>query len=714
MRHLKLNTKKKRDLMLRITTCFLALFLISNHAHSSNRVALVIGNSSYTNSYLPNPVNDAMDMAAELRRLNFEVSLLTDATQKNMEDAIRAFGKQLNQGSRGLFYYAGHGIQSKGQNYLLPIGSDLSIETDLRYKAVNLGMIMDQMEAARNPVNIVILDACRNNPLQRTFRSSSRGLARLSRTPTGLLLAYATSPGKLALDGTGRNGIYTKHLLEGLKFNAHLPIELMFKEILKGVKNETRGQQIPWVTASLEKDFYFTNKKTAPKKRNNFETNSSEDSFVTVFEFSSDPLKKHKYGAGFFISETGMVATRYKNIHDGGKLYAFDPKTKNFSPAVLVASDPENDIAIIGTALPARLSSEVEFTPTVGTELKSFHTSNGSIIKNTLASVDKEILSHSGQLLRISKSINDSDAIVKDKENRIVGLLATPLTINVDGGAVIVPISTIKKLVPKINITSSNRTKELATFKRLLKAPITKEDQKLAEDWLDKSIDAFDDGSWFEVIRTSDVVLRYNPGSLSAYLNRSGAYINLNFIDKAKADLEKAIIINPSAPIALFNWSIIYQREGKLKASLDYLKRSCTGSFEVACAKLEKMAGHTPDTESQWYQTKALDFFNYGNYHLSTAFASRAIEVNANYAAPYITRSAAMTTLNQPEFGLKDAEKAIQLAPDAAVAYNNKGFALERLGKSIDAYIEYQKGCVIEEKKNPSFIACKNSARIKP
>ena len=137
-----------------------------------SRMALIIGNTAYRQARLLNPVNDATDMAATLNRLGFAVTLLRDADQRTMESAIHTFSRQLRQGGVGLFYFAGHGIQVEGENYLIPIGANLEKETDVRYEAVHVGRVLDGMEDAGNDLNIVILDSCRNNPFARSWRSN--------------------------------------------------------------------------------------------------------------------------------------------------------------------------------------------------------------------------------------------------------------------------------------------------------------------------------------------------------------------------------------------------------------------------------------------------------------------------------------------------------------------------------------------------------------
>ena len=222
-----------------------------------NRTALVIGNSQYDVGALKNPTNDAQDMANTLRQLGFTVILQLNATQEQMEEAISHFGRQLYQGGVGLFYYAGHGVQVGGENYLIPTRARIESESDVRYKAVNAGQVLGKMGEARNGLNIVILDACRDNPFSRSFRSSARGLAIVnSAQAKGTLIAYATSPGKVANDGEERNGLYTKYLLQNMQVPG-IPVEQVFKRVLQGVERETNGKQSPWTSSSFSGDFYF-------------------------------------------------------------------------------------------------------------------------------------------------------------------------------------------------------------------------------------------------------------------------------------------------------------------------------------------------------------------------------------------------------------------------------------------------------------------------
>jgi len=227
----------------------------SKEDHEQRRFALVIGNGRYHVSPLLNPQTDAKDLAQALESFGFQVICKIDLTQNEMKQAIRAFGEKIRHGGTGLFYYAGHAVQVDGRNYLIPVGTEISHEHEVEYEAVDIGFLLSQMQEARNELNIVILDACRNNPFSRKFRSTNGGLASII-APSGTLIAYATAPGSVASDGDGRNGLYTQELLKAMRQPA-LKIEDVFKLVRSGVQSLTNGVQVPWESSSLVGDFYF-------------------------------------------------------------------------------------------------------------------------------------------------------------------------------------------------------------------------------------------------------------------------------------------------------------------------------------------------------------------------------------------------------------------------------------------------------------------------
>ena len=228
---------------------------------AEKRLALIIGNSAYpATSHLVNPVNDAQDMAATLKELGFEVMLYTDLNKKSMRKAVDEFGYKLKDYQVGLFFYAGHGVSVADQNYLVPVDASPQTAGDIEFDCEPANRVLAKMEDARTTTNIIVLDACRNNPFERSLsRGGGDGGLATMKTASGSYIAYATAPGSTAADGTGRNGLYTSALLKNLK-NPGLPIEDVFKRVRNEVQKQTNNRQRPWDTSSLTDDFYFKRK----------------------------------------------------------------------------------------------------------------------------------------------------------------------------------------------------------------------------------------------------------------------------------------------------------------------------------------------------------------------------------------------------------------------------------------------------------------------
>jgi hypothetical protein len=226
-------------------------------AAPAGRLALVIGNGAYREAPLPNPTNDAADMAKALEASGFTVMRLENATLREMHLALREFGDRLGRTSTGLFYFAGHGLQVRGRNYLLPVDADIAREDEVAFAALDLAAVLEKLDSARNPVNFVVLDACRNNPFGKRFQPAAKGLAQVD-APPGTLIAFATAPGSVSSDGAGRNGLYTHHLLREMR-KAGAPVEEVFKSVRGAVRKESSGQQVPWESTSLETAFSFMN-----------------------------------------------------------------------------------------------------------------------------------------------------------------------------------------------------------------------------------------------------------------------------------------------------------------------------------------------------------------------------------------------------------------------------------------------------------------------
>ncbi|MEM6934232.1 MAG: SUMF1/EgtB/PvdO family nonheme iron enzyme [Pseudomonadota bacterium] len=238
---------------------FLGLVLLPSFASASERVALVIGNGAYAFGPLDNAANDARLMTQSLEQTGFSVSLLLDADERAMKTAIRTFADRLQSSSPdtvALFYFAGHGVQLNGRNYLIPTKAEVRSAADVEFASIEAQWVLDLIGESRKNLSIVILDACRNNPFPSIARSAPRGLARMD-APRGSLLAFSTAPGAVALDGLSNNSPYTSALARKI-LEPGLKIEEVFKEVRREVLTTTKDQQVPWESSSLIGDFYFS------------------------------------------------------------------------------------------------------------------------------------------------------------------------------------------------------------------------------------------------------------------------------------------------------------------------------------------------------------------------------------------------------------------------------------------------------------------------
>jgi hypothetical protein len=240
----------------------LLLVLAAAPAWAGSKVALVIGNADYQSAPLRNPANDARDMTAALQRLGFEVLTSTNADKRAMVHAIDDFAQKVRGAEVGLFYYSGHGVQIGGRNYLLPVRAQIKAEVDVELESVDVYRVIGRMEDSGARLNVVVLDACRDNPFARNFRSASRGLATMN-APVGTVIAYSTAPGSVAADGTGTNGVYTQHLLAALGTPG---LELMdiFRNTRRNVVQATSGAQVPWESSSIMYEYYFAKGQRVP------------------------------------------------------------------------------------------------------------------------------------------------------------------------------------------------------------------------------------------------------------------------------------------------------------------------------------------------------------------------------------------------------------------------------------------------------------------
>lgn len=232
-------------------------------AGNQKRLALVIGNADYKyTAKLKNAANDAIDVAAAFRELGFEVIEGVNQDKRGMEKLILDFGNRLYKqgGGTGVFFFAGHGVQFDGKNYLVPVDADIPTEDEIQYRTVEMSLLLRKFVSAKNNLNIIILDACRNNPFAKEWSESRNvsaddGLAKMA-APKGTILLYATEPGKVALDGDGRNGTFTEALLQHIK-KPNLELDSMYKAVARSVSEKSKNKQLPYKEGTNVDDFYF-------------------------------------------------------------------------------------------------------------------------------------------------------------------------------------------------------------------------------------------------------------------------------------------------------------------------------------------------------------------------------------------------------------------------------------------------------------------------
>jgi formylglycine-generating enzyme required for sulfatase activity len=279
-------------------------------AQTPKRVALLVGNAAYAGAPLANPVNDASDLSVALKGRGFDTVVALNASRADMTARIRTFVDKLEPGAVALFYYAGHGMQVRGKNYIIPVDAKVQSEADVIDQGIEIDSVLQRLEMKSAAINLVILDACRNNPFTRSYGG---GLASID-APKGTLIAFATSPGQVALDGKGRNGVYTKHLLAHLNAQG-LKVEDVFKRVRIGVSEESQGQQVPWENTSLTGDFYFV----APTGE--AATTAAPDSEVQRMQIAMATRNKAELRKYLELSPTGklrpQVAAAYESVIAG-------------------------------------------------------------------------------------------------------------------------------------------------------------------------------------------------------------------------------------------------------------------------------------------------------------------------------------------------------------------------------------------------------------
>lgn len=341
--------------------------LISPGLSYSKRIALVIGNSNYSDSPLKNPVNDAIAISDALERLGFTVIQLLDADLKSFHKAVNDFYLDLSVDDTALFYYAGHGVQFQGENYLLPIDSQIVSLSDIRYEAFHVGRLLDRLNETKT-LNILILDACRNNPFGTGFsRSMDRGLSIIERKPAGTFVAYATAPGKTAADGKGKNSLFTSAFLKHID-DESLEISDLLRKVRNDVKNGSNGKQVPWSESSLTEEFYFASNTANNHDRairiqpKNSTTSNSHEPEILFWESVKDSEDSTDYEAYLEQYPNGHFATLAK------------VRVKKYSTAAPADTSKHQEANLQTTTVPTPATTDLVTTAKSSGSLHSYLT----------------------------------------------------------------------------------------------------------------------------------------------------------------------------------------------------------------------------------------------------------------------------------------------------------------------------------------------------
>ncbi|MEH6822958.1 MAG: trypsin-like peptidase domain-containing protein [Motiliproteus sp.] len=461
---------------------------------------------------------------------------------------------------------------------------------------------------------------------------------------------------------------------------------------------------------------------------------ASKDAIVYVVA-TNKKGETSSFGTGFFIDKQGLILTNEHVIPEANTIYIYYKTNGKTVPAILIASDKNADIALLKTSISA------PFLPLDISEVR--------IGQKIIAIGNPKGLSRTISTGIVS-SLRDDDGINKIQITAPIssGSSGGPL-INEDGKAIgitteglvdaqnlnfAIPVSYISKLkkgkftyllknnmqepeLPTTIATTGISNKPLfpdasaklsiTSHKNILKKDTSWNDRSKAKAWYEKTKVAVQAEMWSEVIRTSNVASNLHPQFIDPYIDRSVAYISLGFMAKARDDLAIALMIDNKNPSVNNNLGVVYQDAGHLDQATKFYETSCFGTFQLGCDNFKAISGYYPADKSEYFTKKSSEYFDAGEYDLAYSFASEAIATDIANVRGFIIRSAAATMQDRLEQGLSDASKAIELDPDSATAYNNKGFALHKMGHLNDAKLEYYISCGMGFE-----LACKNLSEI--
>jgi len=608
----------------------------TNQQQNNRRVALVIGNSRYTNiTPLQNPTNDARDMAAALRDLQFDrVIEVVDANLQGMKSALYDFDQELQQGGTGVFYYAGHGVQYNGENYLLPIEANTpQLESDLYSEALALDAVLGSFRRANTEVSIVILDACRSNPFGGSRGSDSQGLA-LVQAAKGMFIAYATAPGKVARDGEGRNGTFTEALLKHIR-TPGLKVEELFKNVRIEVQQSTNDAQIPWESTSLIGDFAF----------NPIATSSTSTPVVQTFAVPTAPTNSQPSVA---LSTNGNLA---KSAFDRG-----EEAYKN------------NNLEAAFVAYNLALESDPNFV--------SAYIARGNVYRRQSNFV--AALQEIEQALRLdpnsAEAYTTRGRIYNAQENYDEAIRDFNRSINLNQNYALA-----YKGLGDVYYNRSDYKAALQNYSRAIEL-----NPENAGYYNDRGDIYYDQNDYAAALREYSRAIELNPENAEYYYDRGLTYKNQKDNTAALRDFSRAIELDPKHSRAYRNRGTVqnnqsaalqdYNRAIELDPNFEYaylsrgLIYNAQQDYTSALRDFNRVIELNPNN-ILGFNTRAIIYNAQNNYAAALKDLSRSIELNPNDPWAYSFRGALYATQNDYAGALRDASRAIELKPDPDYFY---------------------------------------------
>jgi len=686
-------------------------------AGGEGRVALVIGNAGYEADIgrLKNPANDAADVAAALRALGFDLiggRAHLDVNLRQMDDLVRSFGREIRRGGVGVFYYSGHGIQVNRFNYLLPLGARVEKEQDVPFEAFNVDRVLAEMEAAENKLNILILDACRNNPLTRSFRSGARGLSRPESVPTGTYVAFAARDGQVASDNAeGRNGLYTQELLRNIG-RPGLRLEDIFIDTRREVRRLSKNAQVPVEYGSIDAPFFFTEEGAAappattsplPAYRRWLDSLSGADNRALLRELDAElarnpanALALRVRSSAFYLdgdAERGRrdveAAVRllasprtaeeyearcYANwrlakadeaVGDCGRAVELDPR---FKWAYMYRGNSyrlkqENDRAL------ADYDKVVELDPR-----NAFTYNNRGLLYFEKKEYDRAIADYNKAVEsdpRYRQALyNRGIAYAEKKEHdraiadftRVVGLDPNDiLAYNRRGNAY---------------REKKNYDRALADYDKAIEI-----DPKLGYLYYNRGLAYADKREHDRAIADFTKAIELNEKDAPVYYNRGVAYSERKDYDRAIADYSKAIELDPQHKWAYSDRGVAYSEKK---------------DYDRAIADYDRAIGLDPNYVLA-YNRRGNAYREKKNYDRALADYNKAVGLDPSFALTYNNRGAVYADRQDYDRAIADYTRAIDLNPQFALPYRNRALAYDAKGDTARAAADRQKAADLEK-----------------